>query len=520
MAQEKKRKLSIYLIKESYADDELIVPKSNGMLEYNITDDIGELGALYIKTDYETVPQWADFFAGLFKPDDINLKTKSARAVLILNIKNRKMCITFGHAQHLLEPLSVVKNFGLKVALNLGGETSLRAVDKTSLDLIAIQSKEQSSKDVAIDEFNFDFEMDILKSISVKDSEELNTVSGRDAVSICAAVTLDRLRDFLESVLESYNSDKYKEKFAWVDNICPERDKSVINQLNTTLVERIINKDISVWLAVPEIIKWEDVQGFTFKRGKSQWLSKDIHLTNWIDEIVKESSDIDIQFLKRKKVHLYDVNFNHYRHWSVYQCLNAEIDFNGNKYVLNDSEWYCVNKDFVTDVNASFDALIESDINLPVYNKMNEPEYNKHVYKKNPCSFALMDAKNINMGGGRSKIEFCDLLSLDNKIIHVKKYGGSSVLSHLFQQGVVSGELMLNSAVFREKINEKLSEQFKFDNASERPDPRKYEICFAIMSDIPGDLHIPFFSKVVLKNAVNRLQAFGYTVTKKKICMQ
>ncbi len=51
-----------------------------------------------------------------------------------------------------------------------------------------------------------------------------------------------------------------------------------------------------------------------------------------------------------------------------------------------------------------------------------------------------MDKKNIPYGGGYSRIEFCDLFSKSKQMIHVKRYGGSSVLSHLFNQGLVSGE--------------------------------------------------------------------------------
>ena len=105
----------------------------------------------------------------------------------------------------------------------------------------------------------------------------------------------------------------------------------------------------------------------------------------------------------------------------------------------------------------------------------------------------------------------------DKKLIHVKKYGGSSVISHLFQQGVVSGELFISDIQFRTDVNDKLSDPYKLMTPIDRSDPTKYEVCFAIMSDIPGDLHVPFFSKVVMKNAVKRLQTYGYNVTKKKI---
>ena len=122
-SEHKKYKLSIYLIKESYIDDTQIVPKCGKMNPYEITDDEGRLGTLYIKTNYQNIPKWADFFRDIFLPEDIGLATKSARAVFIVTINNRKLCLTFGHAHFLIEPLAIVRNFGMKVALNIGGET-------------------------------------------------------------------------------------------------------------------------------------------------------------------------------------------------------------------------------------------------------------------------------------------------------------------------------------------------------------------------------------------------------------
>jgi uncharacterized protein (TIGR04141 family) len=122
----------------------------------------------------------------------------------------------------------------------------------------------------------------------------------------------------------------------------------------------------------------------------------------------------------------------------------------------------------------------------------------------------------IHHGGGHSSIEFCDLLTGDKKLIHVKRYSGSAQLSHLFAQGAVSGELFVQDAQFRHKLNEELPEGHKIKDPTQQPDPREYEIVFAIVVGTEN-LDIPFFSKVSLRNARRRLQGYGYTVTKKRI---
>ena len=104
-----------------------------------------------------------------------------------------------------------------------------------------------------------------------------------------------------------------------------------------------------------------------------------------------------------------------------------------------------------------------------------------------------MDRKMINHGGAHSKIEFCDLITKDKKLIHVKHYGGSSVLSHLFSQGLVSGELFLGDSKFREKVNAKLPDGFKITDTKVRPISSHYEIIFGIISSSTKRLGNPVF---------------------------
>ena len=155
-------------------------------------------------------------------------------------------------------------------------------------------------------------------------------------------------------------------------------------------------------------------------------------------------------------------------------------------------------------------------LELPSYKHKNENEYNEKVAKQNQ-EFCCMDRINIIHGGGYSKVEFCDLFTKDKQIIHVKRYGGSAVLSHLFSQGVVSGELFIADEEFRKKVNRKLSDSHKITDAVSKPDASEYKIIFAIISSFEKVLEIPFFSKVNLKNARRRLETYGYQVALQKI---
>lgn len=70
---------------------------------------------------------------------------------------------------------------------------------------------------------------------------------------------------------------------------------------------------------------------------------------------------------------------------------------------------------------------------------------------------------------------------------------------------------------FRGKVNQKLPESHKLADPDSKPKPGTYQVIFGIISSSSDSLELPFFSKVALRNARRRLEAFGYEVALQKI---
>jgi hypothetical protein len=70
---------------------------------------------------------------------------------------------------------------------------------------------------------------------------------------------------------------------------------------------------------------------------------------------------------------------------------------------------------------------------------------------------------------------------------------------------------------FRRKVNEKLPSSHTIRRVKGRPDAGSFRVVFAIITDRPGPLRLPFFSRLNIKHAVRRLQAYGFQVAKSKI---
>lgn len=293
----------------------------------------------------------------------------------------------------------------------------------------------------------------------------------------------------------------------------------MVEALEVALDQKLQNKDFSnIWLSIPEIIQWDQVVGFMFTHGK-KIIYPDITMDGFLNTV--DDDKITLDLLKKRKISCADEDHNCInRSWTVYRCLYAELDLESAKYVLNDGKWFRIEPDFVTKTNSAYSKIAISGLSLPDYKHKNEGAYNIDVSSSNPDEYALLDDKQkVFHGGGHGQVEICDLFSVQKNFIHIKRYGKSSVLSHLFSQGFVSGQLMQLDADFRAKIKSKLPASFKpLISEAFRPEDQEFTITFALISEDQEDgLHLPFFSRVNINNTNRILRGYGFKVELLKI---
>lgn len=537
-ARSKTNKLSIYLIKDSYTVHKDILKNFNTLKKDKIKDGKKTIGTLYYGDSYLYEPSWIKKFfgssfenikeqnAGQDESKRFKLFNASSKAVFLINHKKRIFAIPFGYGWTLLIPGSWDERFGLKVTLNSIVEDGLRRIDKINMSYVPKNTSEQLSRLGVAADFGIDIEQDLIRSITGKSKDEIfgKTITGKDSLSVSVKTDLSNIKEFLGRCYKKYLSDDYKEYFGWIDHLAEIKDPDLIAKLNEKLIENIKTNELDkTWMAVPELVDWAVVDGFSYKKSKKHTSRHDdIHLPQFIAALSEdERNNLSLEILKSKYIYCYSAQTDDVLHqWQAYKCLYCEtnVDSEEKTYLLSDGKWYEVENIFCRQVETDYQALRdqETSIVLPSYNHKNEHDYNNNIAQRDN-RLCCMDGNLIYHGGGYSKIEFCDLLSKDNKIIHVKKYGASSVLSHLFAQGVVSGELFLADRDFREKVNETLPASHKLDDIEEKPNSSDYEVIYAVISSSEKDLEVPFFSKIILRNAKRTLETYGYKVSLQKI---
>ena len=513
----KTNRITVYLLKAGLVNiDDIANPET---ARYPIEG----VGTFVYSDSHQFRPDWIKSFFGATLPEETPLFSSIARGTLLVPIKQgtetRYFAVSFGGGRFLLKEGAIEERFGLKVVLNSIKAESLRSIDKTTLGAVPKQTREQMAREVPASEFGIDIEQDLISSVTAKSNDELlgKTVTGRDALTVSAKIDITNVVDFLKHCYARYESPDYKTEFGWIDQISEIKSKDVVTQLDALLVNRLQTGQLEkVWMSVPEVINWEDLKGFRYCRQVKADLHDDLSMRSYLDE--REQPPNSIEEMKHDYVYMISQTTQvAIDHWSAYKCTYAEIDHNGELYVLNNGRWYQIENNFCDYIIKNYKAVAASAVPLPECQHSDEGSYN--VAAAAALNAHLMDQDLIPHGGTHGKVEVCDILMPDKKFVHVKRYGGSAPLSHLFFQGIISGELFARDADFRKKVNDKVPVAYKLADPAVRPPVQEYEVVYGIISQKVEPLDLPFFSKVSLKNARERLEGLGFKVRLNKIYM-
>jgi uncharacterized protein (TIGR04141 family) len=512
--------LTIFLAKVGRKLPADVIQDHEKLVSFPISDDEGPLGTLFVEARSSKPPRWGSFFVP--QVDLMQLgRVSSTAAVFYTTVNGRVFLLTFGQGRHLLQPACYEDQFGLRVTLNSIGENRFRSIDKHTLDSIGRHTRVQASKEAPPSEFGLDIERDLLHAVTGRPTDVSlgSTLSGLDSLHVLVRATLRSLRSLLARYLHQFGLKAYEKKFPWLNQISEVRDAVLREALDKLMLATIARQSFDkCWLAVPEIIEWDKVAGFRYGKGAKRAIVHEIDFQSFLADSGKSAGELSVEFLDRHDVTAIDDDGVEKYHWSVYRCIYCEVDKSKETYILSSGRWYRIAEDFVAVVNKFYKRIPHYDAELPEYNDATEGDYNKRLAGVPKSQFTLMDARQIPIGGGYSTVEFCDLFSLGNDLIHVKRYGGSSALSHLFSQGLVSGQLFMSDAEFRKEVNARLPASRKFADTRSRPDPRSYRIVFAVVKDEAGkSLSLPFFSRLNARQAVQTLAGYGYRVTLAKI---
>lgn len=506
-------------------------------------EEPAEIGRLFVGQNRGGAPGWATFLSSAAGPAaNIDLKSQSCGAAWFIDVirpakPTRILVITFGTGHLALEPESIERSFGLKVVLNTVARSQLRTLDVASLDATVIQRRTQASRDIDINEFGMDRYRELLRLAAGTPSDAgfARTLSGRDSLTLNRQYTVLDIKPLCARLLTLSEGLEYETDYKFIDNVKPVRDRSLVATLDglafAELSVLVSGQASDLHLSIPDILDPGLSLDVTYVGAKLNSGRKRIYAGVEIADYVEQ-----LKLGKFAKLTLDDWRATHAirfaeagsgnpdKQHKLRECLVWEVNHKKVTYVLFGGEWFAIDDKFYVEIENDFRRLIPSKVIVSSTKATNEQQLLVELDKR--PDLLLMDKTKSNpTGANKASIEFCDFFSLDRQLIHLKDGHASTSISHLWNQGVVSSESFLRDEGFRraalKNVRKRQTETSKtgFDlllpTPAKRPSTSDFTVVYGIMR-VPykktKKLDLPFFSKVSVRAAAQRLEDLGFKV--------
>jgi len=522
----RKRDLTFYLLKDEVTTFDDCLSETNSLVSHQLQLAGGPPATLFVRPPRSAPPWWLGFLRTLI-PEVPDMWNANTAAVLFVAVDNARFAITFGYGRSMLELDKLVRDFGLRTALNTIDPETLRSVDSRTFEELSVARKIQTSRPATLENFSLNRSEDILKAVTGTpvDPQLGHRITGADAAKLTYVATAADLPTKCRQLLAGYRSTAYRERFDFIDHMREVRDLPTVFCLDEILLHKLRTGDESrLHLAPPEVSDWTEMDSFIFSR-RGAAAACDLEARNYTS-LFERPDDLSLTTLKRDKVGvLYGTAAEPNFKWRVYDVLVCEVSHAGSLYVLTGGSWYRIEPSFAERVAADVAARTTEVPYLPLATAgETEPDYNARAAR--PEGPFLFDEKTARPTGAMTDVEFADLVTADRKIVHVKRKSRSSTLSHLFAQGLQSAEVFYADAGFATALKMRAAAEISASAAAMIPDtrpvPEQWTVVYAIITDgaRPWPASLPFFSQLNFRNTAERLSRMGFNVGLARIALE
>jgi len=511
------RLFSIFLLKSEY-DAAAALRKDNTLSDNVPATGLPAGATLFVLDGIPQNPWWKSYF-GIQQ----DLLQASKGALVFLPVQDRVFVLAFGRVGHNLRDESYEYDFGIRVTLNCIDPTKLKNIDTLRPDT-ARRQRTQHAIETGLTYFDFDNDTSILKSVTGKTKAEyadmLKHATGASSLRVSTAVESANLVDLCTRLLALYAEDSYLESFPDIHKITPVRDPERVSALNHRLREQIRERADNVSMSIPDLIDYSQGGGstyVTFSGAGRSLLYQDVSITHYYEYLSGNGVQLSSLTIERLKTHQLrlgnDVDDIH-GSCSVFRSLLFDTTLPGSDaaFHLTEGNWYEVDRDYVRSLQVGLDQFWSDLTFLEECRHTLEPDYNTAVGEK--PGFVCLDRTTVSPKG-QTQLEPCDLYTvIDHRaaLVHVKFSTTSSQLSHLFNQGTNSVELLKSEEGAPERLIALLTEKHKegddIDALTEPVRAGNYTVVFAIITwRDPNNrsLNLPLFSRISLARTVKVL---------------
>ena len=509
-------KLTVYLLREDVTELEDVIPQRHTQSgAYHVVSprqDLPFLCHAWVQQNKTKPPRWLEWLSSAFELGEDDLLNQSNSFVLALEAAGRRFAVTFGYGFSVVDRALVEPDFGLKVTLNIVDPQALDTLDTRTLDRVTRQTRTHLNAGRPVEDFGIEPDLDWLRSVKGEAEGEGITgkVQGSDSVRVNWDGGIESLGACCEQLLELYQSDRYRDRFAFVDHLRPLSSADpLVAELEKALLRVLRDRDRE-WLSVahpdvpsPDVETYKIWCGYT-KHEDIDELDLDAVFA-FLDEYQARHGEAP-DLHKTWVIALDGQGEARTRKTAVWTYLVAHVEHASHMYVLSLAQWFQTDRDYIDHLRREVTAIddVTDELGLPPWPKgTTEAEYNSDLASGR--DWLLLDRQMFTFGDGTRKIECADLLTPDPRFLHVKSMTSSATLSHLFAQGSVSARLYCAVPGYRQAIADTYRIKYREDLQREPPPQVVYVIGTAKTGALADTLF--FFSLVNLVQHKEALDA-------------
>jgi len=501
-------------------------------------------------------PAWQQFLNQALGTSFFTGTSTSRGAILFCPVDSpvgrRWLAWCFGYGSRALRRAATDSRFGLMVALNAlarlpevstAAEGARQGPSRPHLRDMATRStlgprhhsSYRAARNVLPEAFPVDRRSQLVRSVGGRSYDPLlGAVRGGRSLAFRRPVEL--IEEFValsSEVLERAADNGYKATFGWVDRLTLVDDDDIRQALTEQLANELVTEpvpDADVMLP-DDLLDDDDERAIEFillpREREASACRKTLTLAAIAAPLKQLTDPMQRARALEQPLRFLDEARREVGTATMLECLAADLTRNSGRYVVDEGDFYRVDASFVEDVNEELRDLPESSVRFLCYHGESEPRYNRLVADADPARFVLLDGQ-LFRTPGEAGVELCDLLSDTGVLVHVKRKGRSSVLSHLFLQAANSCDLLRRSPPAREQLIQMVQASTTSPDlvdatratlaALERRDSGP-EITFAFLGDFRTNriADLPLFSKVSLVQVVRTLGLLGYRTSYKLV---
>jgi len=514
-------------------------------LERNVPEQYGPVvlpgfeAKLYLSPPHRGSVSWAAFLGSSFGSMRVP-ETDAVGALLIARLSegfDECYAFTFGVlGRYLMREGSWIRGYGLRAALNLiypigldPAEVYARlvSVDTKRRAANTVRMRKQAPRSTTLEAFEVDRLRAALTAATGRPLDRDTwgaRVSGGDALAFASDEPFEDLAGLCRGVASAHESTAYREHFGWLDHFQPVADPTTREQLDATVAESLRDgHTTNLDIAPPDFVDWSRVEAFRLPAdGRRRERHPDLRLQDVLAALARtrDLARASADLLRRRFIVALDADGVALGRWPIWRCLSGEVAFNDDVYVLDEGDFFRVERSFLRELNDYVDGIATTEVALPTLGPMEEGKYNELAARSMGNQGLLLDRKTVRSSSQTTQVEVCDILTDSRQLIHVKRHLGSSALSHLFSQGCVSAELLQTDKQFRHATTVLLRTLKGGQRFAFFPDggiaASQFEVAFAIIAHWNGrrmSTALPFFSKVNLRSRTEELRNRGFKVS-------